>query len=179
VRGQLAESPAGDLMYLASQNLRYQNHLTFQANLPWRVTGWWNMNYGLTAGWREFKLDHTRESVRKTYFAYSLQGASTFTLPASFSLEVSGWYNSLSYDGSKQVNGFGMVNAGLKKNLTTTGAVLQLSVSDLFKTMHIHMYFGRLTEEAFSLRSYVHYNGESRSARIVKLTYAKSFGGAK
>jgi hypothetical protein len=179
VRGQLAESPTGDLLYLASQNLRYQNHLTFQANLPWRVTHWWSMNYGLTAGWREFQLVHTRESVRKTYFAYSLQGASTFTLPASFSLEVSGWYNSLSYDGSKQVNGFGMVNAGLKKELNHNRGSLQLSVSDLFKTMHIHMYFGRLTEEAFSVRSHVHYNGESRSSRIVKLTYAKSFGGAK
>jgi hypothetical protein len=166
-------------MYVASQNLRYQNHLTFQANLPFRVTPWWNMNYVLTAGWREFKLSHTREGVRKTYFAYSLQGASTFALPGRFSLELSGWYNSLSYDGSKQVNGFGMVNAGLKKELKHNGGSLQLSVSDLLKTMHIHMYFGQLTQEAFSLKSHVHFNGESRSARIVKLTYVKSFGGAK
>ncbi len=72
-----------------------------------------------------------------------------------------------------------MVNAGLKKELKHNGGSLQLSVSDLLKTMHIHMYFGQLTQEAFSLKSHVHFNGESRSARIVKLTYVKSFGGAK
>lgn len=176
VGNQLSESPARDLMYVSSQNMDYQNNLTFQTELPFHMTEWWNMHVGFVGGWRQFKLSHTKEKFEKTYFGFSLSGSQTFALPANFSLEISGWYNGPSYYGSVKFDGFGMLNAGIKKEFTNNMGSLQLSVTDLLQSMNIHNYFGRLTEEAFSLKSHVNFHAESAKAMIIKLTYSKSFG---
>ena len=176
---QQKESPARDLMYLQPQNMVYQNNLTFQASLPFTVNNWWSMSYSVVGGLRQFKLDHTLEKLRKTYFAYTLNGSETFTLPANFSLEVSGWYNSSQYEGSKKIRGFGMLNAGVKKDLNHNWGSLQLTVTDLLKSMRVNGFFGTLTEEAFSLKAEYTYKAESASYRIVKITYTKTFGNTK
>ncbi|AYB35041.1 outer membrane beta-barrel family protein [Chryseolinea soli] len=176
---QQKESPARDLMYLAPQNMAYQNNLTFQANLPFTINNWWSMSYSVVGGLRQFKLDHTVEKLRKTYFAYTLNGSQTFTLPANFSLEVSGWYNSSQYEGSKKIRPFGMLNAGLKKDLRHNWGSVQLAVTDIFKSMRVNGFFGTLTEEAFSLKAEYTYKAESANYRIVKLTYSKTFGNTK
>jgi iron complex outermembrane receptor protein len=176
---QQKESPARDLMYLQPQNMAYQNNLTLQASLPFTVNNWWSMSYSVVGGLRQFKLDHTLEKLRKTYFAYTVNGSQTFALPANFSLEVSGWYNSFQYEGSKKVRGFGMLNAGIKKDLSHHSGSLQLTVTDLLKSMRVNGFFGALTEEAFSLKAEYTYRAESASYRIVKLTYTKTFGNTK
>lgn len=83
-RYQLTESPNGDLMYVAPQNLAYQNNLTFQTDLPVRITDWWTTNQGFVGGWRQFWVDHTAEKVEKTYFAYSVYGSQTFNFLRAF-----------------------------------------------------------------------------------------------
>ena len=173
---QQKESPARDLMYLAPQNMAYQNNLTFQANLPFTLTKWWSMNYSFVGGLRQFKLDHTKEKLQKTYFTYTVNGSQTFVLPENFSLEISGWYNATQYEGSKKIEGFGMLNAGLKKELKNNRGSFQLAVTDLLKSMRVSGYFGTLTEEAFSLKAHFIYGAESANNRIVKLTYSRSFG---
>lgn len=175
-RYQLTASPSGELMYVSPQNLQYQNNITFQTNLPFKVTEWWNMNYGFAGGLRQFKLEHTMEKVKKNYFGYNVYGSETFKLPQGFSAELSGWYNGASYDGSKKVDGFGSVNLGIKKDLKNNKGSLQLSVSDVFMTMNINNYFGALTEEAFSLKNHFSFNTESRSFPIFRLTYTRSWG---
>lgn len=177
--GQLVESPERDLMYVGPQNLKYQNNISFQGNLPVKVFSWWNINTGFSTGMRQFELLHTKQQLKKTYFTYSFYGSNTITLPKDFSLEISGWYNGLSYNGSIRVDGFGMLNAGIKKDLKNNLGSFQLSVSDLLKSLTIDSYFGHLTQEAFSVKSHVIYNTESARARIVKLTYTKSFGNNK
>jgi len=176
---QQKESPAHDLMYLAPQNMVYQNHLSLQMSLPVAVTRGWTMTYGWVGGLRQFKLDHTEEKLRKTYFAYSLNGSQTFILPKSFTLEVSGWYNSSQYQGSKKIDRYGMLNAGLKRELNKNRGSIQLSVTDLLKSMRVSGYFGALTKEAFSLQAHYVYAAESASNRIVRVTYTRSLGNSK
>jgi outer membrane receptor protein involved in Fe transport len=176
---QQKESPARDLMYLAPQNMVYQNSLMLLATLPFTITSFWTMNYSLNGGLRQFKLDHTREKLQKTYFAYSLNGNQTFLLPWNLSLEISGWYNSLQYEGSKKVQGFGVLNAGIKKELKGNAGSFQLTVNDLFQSMKVRGAFGTLTEEAFSLKANYVYRGESARARIVKISYTRVFGNVK
>lgn len=175
-RYQLTTSPSGELMYVSPQNLPYQNNLTFQTNLPFKVAEWWNMNYGFAGGWRQFKLEHTKEKIEKTYFGFNVYGSENFKLPQGFSAEISGWYNGPSYDGSKKVDGFGSVNLGIKKDLNNNKGSFQLSVSDVFMTMNINNYFGALTQEAFSLTNHFSWNAESRSFPLFRLTYTRSWG---
>lgn len=173
---QLSVSPQGDLIDLRPENLVYQHNLTFQINLPFKVNNWWNMNVGFVGGWRHFKLDYTTEPAEKTYFGYSANFSESFKIPRNFNLEISGWYNGLSYNGTKRVEGFGTINAGIKKELKNNGGAFQLTMQDIFRTLHVISYYGTLTEEAFNLKSRVVYSGESAKNQIIKLTYTRSFG---
>jgi len=176
IRYQFITGPNKQLIYVSPVNMRFQDNLSLHANLPFKITAWWSMNYGLTGGYRKFQLQHTRDHVTKAYFAYSLNGSQNFSLPLKFSLEISGWYNSASYDGSKKVFGFGAMNAGLKKELNNDKGVIQLSVTDVLKTMKIHTQVGYLTHEIFDLNNNFHYNAESINMQIIRLSYSRSFG---
>jgi iron complex outermembrane receptor protein len=179
VRYQLAENAESDLMYVAPQNMAYQNSLTFQTNLPFKITRWWNMSYGFVGGLRQFKLSHTKDPFWQTYLASAVNSSHTIELPNSFSLEISGWYNSFQFDGSKKLDGFGTLNAGIKKELNKDRGSIQLTVTDLLKSIHYTSTYGSLTEEAFSIKSHVVYKPESAHNRIVKLTYTRSFGNSR
>jgi iron complex outermembrane receptor protein len=176
---QQAETAARDLMYQAPQNMAYQNSLSLQANLPFSLAKWWNISLTAIGSVREFQLDHTREKLKKTYAAYNFNGNQTFSLPDDFTFELSGWYNSASYEGSKKIKHLGMLNAGLKKELKNNAGSFQLAVTDVFKTMRVHGNFGGLTREAFDLTANCTYKAESARTRIVKLTYSRAFGNSK
>ncbi len=175
-RYQLTANPAGNLLYVTPQNLVYQDNLTFQANAPWKVKAWWMMNYGLVAGWRRFREDYTLQPVEKKYFAWSLTFSESFILPRHFSVEISGWYNGGSYNGVTKLDGFGALNAGIKKELKKERGTLQLSVSDLLRTVSISGYHGMVTKEPFSEKNHFIYYTESSKSPIIKLTYTRSFG---
>jgi outer membrane receptor protein involved in Fe transport len=176
-RYQLSESPAHDILFISPQNLPYQNYLTFQANAPFKVGNWWEMTYSFVGGLRQFKEDYTLNPLTKSYFGYSFNFNQLFKLPNSFSAEVSGQYNSLSYNSTVRVDGFGVINAGIKKELKNNGGSLQLAVADIFSASQIHVRYGTLTREAFNIKSNVLVNTETRRFPIIKLTYTKSFGG--
>ena len=178
-RYQLTQKPTGNPLYISPQNPAYQNNLTFQTNLPWKVNNWWNMSYGFVGGLRQFKLDHTIQPVKKTYFSYSLNFSQLFKLPKSFSVELSGWYSSLFYNGSVKLDGMGMLNAGIKKDLKNNGGTFQLSVSDLLRTMRFKGGYGTLTEEVFSIKNHVIFYTESGRYPTIKITYSRSFGNNK
>ncbi|MGD1894099.1 MAG: outer membrane beta-barrel protein [Cyclobacteriaceae bacterium] len=178
-RFQLTENPERDLLYVAPQNLKYQNNLTFQADIPISITDWWTINQGWMGGWRQFELDYTPVPTAKTYFAYSVYGNQTIKLPRQFFVEISGWYNSPSYNGSVKVGGFGMLNVGVKKELSNNRGSFQISVTDLLQSMQIRSRFGGLTEEAFAINTHTNYRTESARSRIIKLTYSRSFGNSE
>lgn len=175
-RGQLTEGPARNLLYVSPQNLAWQNSLNLQVNAPVKIANWWEMSYGLTGGPRRFQADYPPKPVQKTYVGYSATVNQTFKLPRSFSAELSGWYNSVTYNGTIKVGPMGALNAGIKKELKHNGGTFQLAVTDLLRTMRINIYYGMLTQEAFSIRNHVRIDTESRLFPILKFTYSRSIG---
>jgi iron complex outermembrane recepter protein len=175
-RYQLSESPAHDILFISPKNLPWQNYLTLQATLPFKVSDWWTMNYSLLGGLRQYKVDHVLYPFQNTYWAYSFNFSQIFKLPADFTAEVSGRYNSTSYNGTVRIKGYGVLNAGIKKELKKNGGSFQLSVSDILRSERINVFYGTLTQEAFSIQSHVHIITESAKFPIFKLTYGRSFG---
>lgn len=175
-RYQLTQSPAANLLYISPQNLAYQNNITLQATLPWKVTDWWDMSYNLTGGLRQFRADYPLVPITKSYFGYSANFTESFKLPKQFGLELSGWYNSNSYNGTIKVGPMGMLSAGIKKELKNNGGTLQLSVADLLKTMTINVYYGSITDEAFYIKNHVQVHTESSRSPIFRLSYSRTFG---
>jgi hypothetical protein len=179
VRYQITQSPQKNLLYVSPQNLAYQNVINAQINIPVKIADWWSMSYSFTGGPRQFKVEHTPVPVRKTYFGFSLNFNQSFKLPKKFSAELSGWYNSQNYNGSIKAGGIGAVNAAIKKELNNNWGSFQLAVNDIFRTLHIDVYYGTLTQEVFSIKNHVSVNFESGTFPIFKLSYSKSFGIAK
>ncbi len=177
-RYQLTESPAHDILYISPQNLAWQNNITLQAVLPFKVNNWWSMSYSFAGGLRQYKATHTKNTFEKSYFGYSFNFSQTFKMPAGFSAEISGWYNNTTYNGSQQVAGFGILNAGVKKELKKNGGSFQLTVSDILMNERYRIRYGTVTQEAFSIKSYVEVNTESSMFPLIKLTYSRSFGNA-
>jgi iron complex outermembrane receptor protein len=178
IRYQLTETAARDLLLVSPQNLAWQNNLNLQANVPVRITNWWNMSYGFTGGWRHYKLQHTKLPAEKKYIGYNVNFSQSILLPKGLSGELSGYYNSASYSGTSRVNGFWTMNGGIKKELKNNKGSLQLSVTDILGTMRIHSYNGAVTDEAFNIKSHVRWSAESRKSPIIRFTWSRSFGTA-
>jgi len=175
-RYQLTESPARDILYISPQNLDWQNNITLQTSLPFSINSWWSMNYSFAGGLRQYKVGYTKNAFEKNWFGYSFNFSQAFKLPKNFSAEISGWYNNATYNGTQMVEGFGILNAGIKKELKKNGGSFQLTVSDILMDQKYKVHYGTLTEEAFSIKSYVSVNTESTMFPIIKLTYSRSFG---
>jgi iron complex outermembrane receptor protein len=176
IRWQLTESAARDLVLVSPQNLAWQNNVNLQVTIPVSVNSWWSMSYGFTGGWRHFKLQHTKQPAEKKYMGYTLNFMQSFMLPKNFSAELSGSYNSVSYNGTVKAMGSGSLNAGIKKELGNNRGSFQASVTDVLSTLRTHSYNGAVTTEAFEIKSHVRYSAESRKFPIIRLSWSRSFG---
>ncbi|CAM4042965.1 Outer membrane receptor proteins, mostly Fe transport [Pedobacter westerhofensis] len=176
VQGQVVSGPSKQLVYIAPQNLLWQNNLVFQANVPFSVSRWWQMSYSLTAGWRKFKLDYTPAPVQKAYSNYTVSYNQSFTLPRLYALELSGYYNSLAYYGTQEIRGLGSLNIGIKKELRDNKGSFQLSVSDVLSSLSYRSYIGTLTRDAFDSDVRLRYSSETSKFPVFRLVYSRSFG---
>jgi outer membrane receptor protein involved in Fe transport len=163
-------------MNVSPQNLVYQNNLTFQLDAPIAITRWWDLNVTALAGWRRFHLTYTPQPAEHTYFGGSFTGSSVFKLPAAFAIELSGFVNGLAYNGSRKVDPYGVLNAGIRKELSRGRGTFQFTVSDALMTNAVSSYFGSLTREAFDLTTHVQYHNESADYLLMRLTFTRSFG---
>ena len=173
---QQVEREDGLATAITPQNLDYQRSWFLQTNVPINVNAWWSFNVGGSAGFREFRVTHTAEPVTKQYANINLYGSTTMLLPADVSLELSGFFNGDSYYGTMDSEEFGMLNAGLKKDLKNNGGTFQLTVTDVLKTMRYQNQMGGLTREAFNSNFVVNFYPESARSRIWRLTYTRTFG---
>ena len=172
----ITAQPGSQLIYIRPENLAYQNYVTFEANLPFKINSWWEMSYELIGGWRQFKIDYLPVPAEKSYFAFSLNFRETFKLPAALSAELSGFYNGPDYYGPFRNEGYGSVNVGVKKQLPGNGGSVQLSATDVLRSMEIVSKAGMVGTDAFYSRSYMDWKAESRQFPILKFTYSRSFG---
>ncbi|MEM9921928.1 MAG: TonB-dependent receptor [Bacteroidota bacterium] len=178
-RYQLTANDTEDLLLVSPQNLDFEQIISFQLDWSTDPTPWWQSQLGLIGSHRSYRLLHTLEKAEKRYVAFNMYGNQQFQLPLDLSLEISGWYNSGFYEGSRKVDGFGMLNAGIRKSLKKGRGSLQLAVENLLQSMRITSYFGRVTPEVFEIFTKVYYRPESARARIFRLTYSRPFGNRK
>ena len=176
VQGQVVSGPSKQLVYISPQNISWQNNFILQANLPFRITDWWRMSYSIAGGWKKFKLDYTLVPVEKAYYSYTMNYNQSFTLPGLLSLELSGYYNSLSYYGAQEIRGMGTLNMGIKKELKNNKGSFQLSVADVFRSLTYRSYIGRLTKDAFDSNVNLRYSSETSRFPVFRLVYSRSFG---
>ncbi|SHG29329.1 outer membrane beta-barrel family protein [Flagellimonas flava] len=177
-RFQITRNDLSNIAVIAPVNLDYQRSVDMQTNLPIRLSHWWNLNLNGTIGVRNFKLLHTVGQVAHSYFHYNFNGNQTMLLPGDFSFELSGWYTSEHFNGSIRIDGFGALNAGIKKDFAN-GSSLQFAVTDIFQSVDIRSRIGVLDEEVYGDVFTVDYSPESGFSRIYRISFTYPFGNSK
>lgn len=177
-RFQITRNDLSNIAVIAPVNLDYQRSLDIQTNIPIRINHWWSLNLNGTMGVRDFKLLHTVNQVNHSYFHYNFNGSQTMLLPGDFSFELSGWYTSEHFNGSTRLDGFGALNAGLKKDFSN-GSSIQFSVTDIFQSVDIRSRIGTLDEEVYGDVFIVDYSPESGFSRIYRISFTYPFGNSK
>ena len=175
-RYQLVGNASSDLIIVAPQNVVFERNFGLQVNLNQEITSWWSMNLNITSEHRTFELEHTPKTVKESYFAANMNGSQRFQLPKDFALELSAWYLTPFYDGSRRHKAFGAINLGIQKQLPNNQGNLQFSITDLLKSTIIRSEFGALTPEVFDIQSKVEFQPEHAVARIFRLSYFRAFG---
>jgi hypothetical protein len=162
--------PTPGLVYLMPENADWQNNLTAQVNILIKIAAWWQMNYNFTGGWHRYRISYFPALLLHSYFSYSINFTESFPLPKNYAVELSGYYNSASYDGNNRNYSDAVVNLGIKKG------DFRLSVADLSGSGNYRGFAGALITDAFATRVNIDYRPESYFRPIIKLSYSHSFG---
>jgi len=130
------------------------------------------MQYNITGIWQQINAVYEKAPVRMGQGMISINMSQSFTLPANFSMELSGFYNSRSLNGIMILKPMGSLDFGLRKKLGARDNI-NLSVSNLFNSMDLRM-STHLPEKNLVGDAHLRF-----SWRTFKLTYTRSFGKQK
>ncbi|GGM88410.1 TonB-dependent receptor [Dyadobacter beijingensis] len=120
--------------YFITQNLDYSQGYSLDISITKPITKWWELNFNISAYHNLWKaaLDNGIIVNNRTT-AFNLNGQNTFKLKNSWTLELSGWYNSpyrrIDYNWQ-----MGMVDIGVQKKFWKENASLKMTFSDVFHT---------------------------------------------
>jgi hypothetical protein len=112
-----------------SLNLRYRNTLSVMFTVPLEITSSWTANLNVLGVNRQLK---TLEETKAQLSYYNINLSQNFTLPAGYTLEMTGFYNSESIDGVSKLGAFYNLNLGAKKRFGNDSQ-LSFSVNNMFK----------------------------------------------
>ncbi|MCR9227998.1 MAG: TonB-dependent receptor [Flavobacteriaceae bacterium] len=178
IRYQLTTTPQNDILVVSPQNADYQKNIGLYLNIPWDWSAWGKLNVSSTSAIRDYRISYSPDPAEKTYFYQSLNFNQTIALPWEMDMEFSGWYNFDHYNGTNFTKGFGVLNFGLSKAFKNNWGTLQLSISDVFKSMKIYSHLSGMTPIVFDIDTNSTYRDESAFTRIFRVTYSRSFGSA-
>jgi hypothetical protein len=168
---QVHVDPETNRQYARAENLRNSDTWSLTFSFPLRLTHWWQMQYSLLGVWQRNRTTYEGKPVELAAGYGRINFTQTFTLPAAFTLELTGFYQSRSPMGIAYMRAMGTFNAGLQKKLKGDAGTLRLTVDDLFWTMRFHM-----INNQPALQLDHRFRGLFSEPRVVRLTYSRNFG---
>ncbi len=154
------------------ENLDNQKLVAVAISIPVKITTWWSMQYNITGIWQQVNARYEKEPVRLEQKNISINMTQSIMLPANFSMELSGFYNSRSLVGIIVFKPMGSLDFGVRKKLGAKDN-LNFSASNLLNTMDLRGYT-HLPEKNLVADIHLRF-----SWRTFKLTYTRNFGKEK
>ena len=159
----------GDNLVYRSQNLRWQDMLGISNSFSADITKWWQFQAGLTIQHQWVRAKTMDTSIK--LFNVNTNFTTSFKLPKSFSIEVSGTYQSDMLWGISRFLEFGSLNAALQKKIGPH--TLRVSIDDILYSSA----WGTETKlEELQLDSRFDYDWHNQ---FVRLAYHYNFGNVK
>ncbi len=163
----------GNKQIYASENLDNIKTLNISVTIPFTITKWLNMQNNIQGNWQQLNAVFINGPFRIEQKNFSFNSSLNFTLPANYSIELSGFYQSKSLFGASVNNGTGMANFGMQKRFGKNSNKLRFAITNIFDG---GVFRGVTDIPAENI--YVE-NSFRFSQRTFKLTYSQSFGNKK
>ncbi len=120
-------------IFISEQNLAQQNSYNLNISSPLKLAKWWTTNNNLTIYYNQFKTpDILGSPYESGKLAYNINTTQTFTLSASTSAELSGYYQSKQVYGTLLISDQYSIDLALSKNFMDKKLNLKLAANDVF-----------------------------------------------
>ncbi len=159
--------------FITNENLANQRNYTLTLNAPTPIAKWWEGFVSLTGYYSDFSATfRDGYTADQQFTAFNLYAEQTFRLPAGFSVQLSGWYNSRAFWGTMRSSPQGAMDLGIQKKLFNDKGELRLRFGDILGTA------GWGGENLFTPGLKMTANGNWES-RTVTLNFSYRFGSAE
>ncbi|MBK8921906.1 MAG: TonB-dependent receptor [Saprospirales bacterium] len=158
---------------IAAENMKNRKTAAVTLALPLRVTKWWNMQNNFTGTWQEVNTFFDGDPVQVHTQNLQVVWINTFDMPAGFSAELLGFYQSKGLFGTTVALPMGGFNLGIQKKFRGNLGTLRFGIEDVLNSFKFR---GESNFPEYNLVSKADFDF---SQRTFKLTYTRSFGNNK
>lgn len=125
----------GVVGYVQPENVGSVDQWNLSLSTPFQPATWWNGYLYLGANHRRYRATLPDGQLDDAAFGGSAYLQNSFTLPRSYTLQVSGFYNAPTRETIFRNRGLGSLNLALKKPVFAAKGTLTLGIDDLLNTM--------------------------------------------
>jgi hypothetical protein len=168
---QVYVDPQTNYQYARAENLKHSQTYSLNFSFPLRVGNWWQMQYNLSGVWQQNHTAYDGRDVRVAASYGQVNVTQTFTLPADFTLELTGFYQSRYLMGIAIMKSSGTFDAGLQKKLKNDRGTFRLTIDDIFWTQRFYMVNNQPTLNLNHV-----FLGRFYEPRTVRLSYSRNLG---
>ncbi len=154
----------------AAVNLNSLTTTSISFSAPFTLAKWWNVQFNVTGVQQYQKAPYQDRVITFSQTNFSINGSQQFSLPGSFSFEISGYYLSPMLAGVFHTRPMGSLDAGIRKKLPGKGGVFTLNAQNILNT---NKFRSKADMPQYNLVSHLNLNFSQPS---VKLTYLRNFG---
>ncbi|MGD1893549.1 MAG: TonB-dependent receptor domain-containing protein [Cyclobacteriaceae bacterium] len=170
---QPESDPETNLQVLRTQNLKYQQSYGIHTTLPITITNWWEFRNDLSIYRFQYETQHLKNNIQRELMSLTYNGTHTFLLGKSYSVEMTGYFQSASQWGVIHLKPLGRLDVGLKKQLKDDWGTISIVGTDLLNT---YQWQGDINSPNVNTDAFFSYEFGMRGFTI---TYAKTFGNKK
>lgn len=157
----------------AAENMKNRKTASVTLAFPVQVAKWWNMQNNLVGTWQEVNAFFDEDPIQVHTKNLQLVWINSFSLPADFSAELVGFYQSKGLFGTTVSLPMGALNLGIQKKFKNDHGTLRFGIDDMLNSLKFQ---GESNFPEYNLVSKAIFDF---SQRTFKLTYSRSFGNNK
>lgn len=171
IRGAIPQLIQEDnILLLISDNLENRHQIGLDIGFPIEFTSFWNSRYSVGSYWRSDEMRFGDATMIESNPFLSIDVAQSFQLPKDWSLELSGRWNSRTWQGTIYQPQQTFVNLGIQKKVKNS--TVGLSWTDIFDSGSFLGFINELPQQGV-----VYDWNYDLEGGIVRVSYSYNFGG--
>ncbi len=128
----IEQNEAKNETYVRPSNIAKQQQFGISVNTTIPLTKWWRSNVFINVFNNLFEGIVNDTSIKVSATTFAINGSQQFTFAKTWSAEISGFFRSAGVEGVIVGKPFGMLSAGISKEIFRKKATIRLNVRDIF-----------------------------------------------